>query len=640
MLRRATRALLTVAFVAIVAVGCGGDDGSGDGGESGIVGKEGPLSWLPGDTWLVVTVDASAEGIDTAVETLDRLPAWSLAESFLPASDGKGLRAELLDRLGTNASKRAKAPVSANELEVAFGDRAGAAITSTDFESMGGREADVVAWIQVDDEDAALAAVRKLTTGGDDEHEHAGVTYFRADAKAAGVSYLVRDGLLLFTNTDTHLESLIDVRDGDDSLARDEIGRAVIEGGIGDALGGVAIQTDPLLDAAPELVHTLAKDADDPKEGAKANAIADKLGAVLEDAAIDGLVADWISTSLTIDETGLRSRSAWSNPRDLADPKVGARELTERMPADVPVVSATVQDGTGLRRVQDAWSEVQAAYDLDLRSLAKDCEAAERWACDLGIELALTVLEDDGAAKALADQGDTTVAFTQDLDAMVGSMVAMSKGASPAVPKQRLFEIATTADPDVEWTPSAELAQAATAAGIVMTTNADNSRVTLRLKPGSPIDLLLRRELDVGTRATLATAGFDVRPLLTSAGLTFETKEVDGIFVNGFPQAAPSKVVPALTGDGDTLADSETYRTVTEAADPPGQVGAYGYLDLTAYAEGILEAVAASSPEVKRVIPTVRNNLADAPGILWWSTRTDVDGIEIGVFEMVAPILE
>jgi len=137
-----SRALFTLALLsaaALIAVGCGsGDDsgstGTGGEGKSGVIGGDGPLGWLPPKTWLVSSVDADPKKIDAAVDTLGRLPAWSLAESFLPASDGKGLRLALLKQIAKEAPGKAK--ISATDLERAFGNRAGFAITSNDYAAL------------------------------------------------------------------------------------------------------------------------------------------------------------------------------------------------------------------------------------------------------------------------------------------------------------------------------------------------------------------------------------------------------------------------------------------------------------------------------------------------------------------------
>jgi hypothetical protein len=165
-----------------------------------------------------------------------------------------------------------------------------------------------------------------------------------------------------------------------------------------------------------------------------------------------------------------------------------------------------------------------------------------------------------------------------------------------------------------------------------------NGDVTIRVLPGSPLAAWLR-DFERGAKSRPDGAGFSLGTLLSS-GITLTYEEVDGIRVAGFPQDAPSKVVPALEGEIDTLADSPTYQQVVKAANPPKQVGAYGWVDVSAYVEAILGVVAASEPDVQRVIPMVRNNLADAPGIIWWSTREDVDGEQVGVAEMVMPVLE
>lgn len=656
---RVIAASAAVVFAALVATGCGGgsDGGSGD---TGLVGDEGPLAWLPTDTWLVATANVDPKAIDTAVASLDRLPIWALAEGFLPASDGTGLRRELLERIAKETAEGGGKPkVTATELETAFGNRAGFAITSTDFESFDTDEAPFVAWVEVDDEDAALAAAKDVFDGSEREAEHEGVTFF--EAKDDEATFLVHDGLLIVSTTAKQIESLIDVREGDGSLAENDVAAAVLEVGVGDAIAGFAIASEPLLGAAPELVRTQAEEVEDDGEATeaekrnaeKAAKIADELEPLLESNAIDGLIADWIGGSVTIDETGLRMRGAWSNPRELASPEPGSRELVERMPIEAPVVNGSVSDGSALRRLQSAWSEVRDAYDLDLRQLvASECSQADRWACDLGIELVLATLEDESLAAMLEERGDAATVTTQDMSGLfesLGAMEAAQEAAPGAAVKPaprakplstRLYEFVSSSTLTGDYTPPADLVAAALAAGLVVHANDDMTEVTVRVQAGSPLAREIGANIDAEGRAALAMFGIDVRALLAPAGVTFSADEVDGLQVWGLPQNAPSKVIPALKGSAETLADSSSYRAAVAAAKPPKKVGMYGFVDLRSYVEGMLDGIGASDPDVQRIVPTVRNNLADVPGIVTWSTREESDGEEVGVIEMAMPIIE
>ncbi|MEO6866579.1 MAG: hypothetical protein ABI200_01005 [Gaiellales bacterium] len=83
---------------ALLAVGCSG--GGTDAAVADVSSDSGPLAWLPKETWAVGTVAVDPKQLDVALKTLERLPAWSLAKSFLPASDGAGLRAAMLKQIG------------------------------------------------------------------------------------------------------------------------------------------------------------------------------------------------------------------------------------------------------------------------------------------------------------------------------------------------------------------------------------------------------------------------------------------------------------------------------------------------------------------------------------------------------------
>jgi hypothetical protein len=644
-------ALAAVTLATLVAAGCGAG-GSDDPGASGVLGDAGPLAWMPKDTWLVATTNLDPAVIDTAVTTLDRLPIWALAEGFLPARDGKGLRRELLEELAkeSTTSGEDKPKVSAKELERAFGHRAGIAITGTDFESLDQDTGPVMAWVEVDDEDAALAAAKDLIAGSHDEVEHEGVTYY--DTSSDDVTFLVRDGLLVVSTTTEHMEALIETREGDDSLADDETAAAILEVGVGEALGGFALASEPLLEAAPRLVREQAERVADDEDATRSEQqeaermarIADELGPLLESNAVDGMIPDWIGGSMTIDESGLRMRGVWSNPRELADPEPGSRELVERMPADAQIVNAYAQDGTMLRRVQEAWAEVRDAYDLDLRQLvAGECSQADRWACDLGIELALTMLEDEQLADALAEQGDTVSASVQDIGPQLGALAELGETgrATSGALDERVMEFVLPADANLEgYEPPSELADAMQRAGLEVTTQDGGDEVTIRVRPNSPLRRVLVEEFDQATLAALAAVGFDLRGLLTAEGLTLREEQVDDLGVWGVPPDAPSTVAPALRGDVDTLADNDVYEEIVAAANPPEQVGAYGWIDLKGYVEETLTMLSTDTPEVKRVIPTVRNNLADVPGVLTWTAREESGGEQVGVYELSVPILE
>lgn len=623
-----------LAVAAAIAAGCGGGNG-GDGDPTSIDSGDGPLAWLPAETWAIASVDASVKDIDRAIATLERLPIWSLAEIALPADDGAGLRRALLQAIAKESKESGGNGVTAKRLEAAFGDRFGMAIVDNDLEALDSSDAEdlpFVVWLAVDDVDAATAALVDLTAGKDTESEHEGRTTWTS--KRDDFAFTVDDELAVITSSRQRLEQLIDVREGDDSLARDKVARAVIEAGIGDAFVGLALQTDPLLEAVPALVEHAAAESEDPTDAAKAAAIADDLGPVLESAAVDGLVADWFAGSATVDATGLRLRGAWSNPRELAEPKVGSRELVERMPAGAPTASAMVSDGTMLGRVQDAWTETRDAYELDLRSYVAECEPAMKVFCELGIEAVLAVLEDKALADALEDAGPRSMAYVQDIGATLATIMP-PKGATarPA----RAMEVATSGD-HVVWAPTAELAASMRRAGLVVLPSPGGD-VSIRVIAGSPLDAWLRRfERSQTSRAD--TGALALSLLRSPRGIEIKAEDVDGIRVLGFPQNAPSKVVPALRGDTETIGESSTYRDVIAAAKPPAQVGTYGWVDTREYFIAILSFVAGSEPDFASIIPTIRNNLAKTPGIIWWSSREQLDGEEVGVAEMAMPILE
>jgi hypothetical protein len=647
LVRRWLLAAGCVLLAGLVAVGCGGDDeGGSQGGATPDAIAGDALSWLPTDTWVVATLDVDPKSIDVALETLGRLPIWALAEGQLPAGDGAGLRKELL----AQAAKQTKG-TTAKQLEAAFGTQLGFALFgSSDVTTLTDGDAPYLAWIAVDDEDAALKAARDMYAGSEESKEHAGTTYYTS--KDDDAAFAVEGGLLLLTTTGARMEQLIDVHEDGDSLADDETAAAVMQAGIGDGVAGFAIGTDALAAALPQMLRAQAAKLDDDGAQARAEESADTVERIIEAGAFDPLVPDWVASSITIDATGVRGRSSWSNPRPIADADPSSRELVERMPADAPIVSGAVSDGSSLRRVQDAWATVADEADVDLRELAACNDAGQlAWLCTLGVETALTLLEDGDLAEAVDDQPDSATVLVQDLAPLLQATASAAAAASPpnapgarpkaAAPKleARLFEVASTMTGVLDWKPDAQLQEAMDAAGLQVTAAKDGG-VTVRVVPTSPMGRALRTQLDAEARIALRGAGIDVGVLTSPAGLSISPEQVDDIAVAGFPSSAPSKVAPALSGDVDTLGDSVDYRDAVDAVQPPENVGSYSWLHLSGYVMGTLESLAATEPDVGRFLPTVRNNLSDIPGVLAWSTREEVDGIEVGVSETVIPILD
>lgn len=635
--RRTVAVVTTVSCAALVAVGCGGDRAGSAAGDA----DADALAWLPADTWLVATGDLSAERIDEAVATLDRLPIWALAEGFLPAGDGAGLRRALLERVTAGGDPEGGQP-TATELEAAFGDRVGFAIVESDLAAI---EADAdmpfLAWVEVDDEERALEVAGRLFDGEDREDRHEGRSYFESARDEA--TWTVQDDLLLVTTTPERMRALIDVREGDESLAGDETG-GTVRAATGDAFASVAVQTDPLLDAAPQLARRAAEELPegDP-DAARALAAADRLQPALDADSVRDLVPDWVAGSITVDEVGLRMRAAWSDPRELADADPGARELVERMPASVGTASGIATRGDELQRIQDAWADARDEADLDLRD-AIGCAGARRWACQLGVEALLTLLEGEELADAMARQGDRAVVLVQELGPALQAAVAQGtagpRGQAAPAPRHegRILELVAPRSEELDWQPDDELTGAMRRAGISVVR--DDEAHVVRVAPASPMGRALRGDLGADARAGLAMLGIDPAALLAPAGLRLAPERIGDLEVFGLPIDAPSAVAGVLETGDDPLAGSEDYRAAVDAASPPDDVGAWAWVDVAGLVEGALASAATESPDLRRALPTVRNNLADVPGALSWTTVEEVDGERVGVAEAVLPILE
>ncbi|MCB0878904.1 MAG: hypothetical protein KDC46_07985 [Thermoleophilia bacterium] len=629
----------------IVVVGCGilaagalaAGCGSSDEPEPTSITKVDALRWLPADTWLVATADLSADRIDEAVGTLGRLPIWSLAEGYLPARDGAGLRTALLDQVAARAKGDDNGDkVDAKQLEAAFGNRVGAAIFDDDLTALNGKDAPIAAWIHVDDEQLARDAAVALLGSQGTADEHEGVTYY--EVKDQDITYAIRDNLLIATTSPAHMRDLIDVRIDGGSLHDDKQGRAVLDAAIGDAIAGAAIATDPLLRGAGDALEQQAKQLDDPDARARAEQSASLATQVLSAGDAGGLVPDWIAGSVTIDDVGLRMRGAWSNPGELAEPDIGARELAQRMPADAPIVTANAASGDMLRRVQDAWSTVRDETGIDLREAA-DCRGPAAWACTLAIESALTLLEDDKLADAFEQRGDATTALVQDVSPL---LAAAAGGRGAAAARSRILELATPADATLDWLPSGPLLKAMQRAGLVVTPLGGEltSGVRVRVRAASPLGRELRTGIDADTRAALAAFGLTPAMLLRPAGLVIRPQVVDGIAVTGWPASAPSKVVPALRGTADRLEDLQGYRDALAAAKPPEQAGTWAWINVPLIIERTLAVIGTRNSTVRQAIPSVRNNLSGVPGMLAWTSRDEVDGTTVGRAEAVMPILD
>ncbi|MBC7460398.1 MAG: hypothetical protein H7287_03450, partial [Thermoleophilia bacterium] len=138
----------------------------------------------------------------------------------------------------------------------------------------------------------------------------------------------------------------------------------------------------------------------------------------------------------------------------------------------------------------------------------------------------------------------------------------------------------------------------------------------------------------------LKAAGFDPRQLLTPSGLTLSAKRVGDLVVTTFPPGATSTIAAAVQALANMLADDDGYTKTVDAIDPPDRVGVYSWIDLPGAVNNILTALSATSPSVKRLQPTVANNLDPVPGALAWTTRIKVDGEDLGVAEFALPIVK
>lgn len=624
-----TRFLLVLAPIAIaaaVAAGCGSSNGSDDPSTADIGASAGPLSWLPTETWLVTQVDIDAKRLDTALGTLDRLPIWSLAQGFVDAKDGAAVRKAAF----TQIAKDAPGKVTAKQLESVIGSTAGLAITSNDVKVLGDLDdtsaAPFAAWIDVDDEAAADALFERLAGDSSKEQEHEGVTFHVGKVSGDPLAWTVQDDLLLITPGAKQMHVLIDAHAGD-SIGDDATARRTFEAASGPdgALTSALLGTDALTGMLVQAIE----EEDIKVDGGALSERAVKRA--LTERSVDALIPDWYGFSATIDDAGLRMRGTWSNPRDLADASPGSRELAERMPATAPIVSAMANDGSMLGRVQDAWKDVRGDLNLDLGDLPEQCASKERWACDAAADIAAVILEDEDLAEELADADPSTLAYVQDpLASLPGTRAT---GAASIETVSTNTEALKIADNDA-------LKDALLGAGIILTTDPSGLSVTIKVVPTSPLGRMLRAQLTPATSAQLRAGGLDIASLLSPKGITISSKEVDDLLVATFPQGAKSAVIPALEGDADTLDDDADYQKAIDAAEPPETVGSWGWVNIGGIVEASLAAAAKEQPEVGRFGATVRNNLSDVPGILSWTTRTKLDGEDVGVGEVVIPVLK
>lgn len=638
-------AALLLVVAALVAAGCGG--GGSDDTSSDVASEDGPLAWLPANSWAIARVSIDPKQIDESIDTLDRLPIWDLASAALPAKDGTGLRAALLGQI----AKELPGKQTGGDLEDAFGNEAGVAITSNDVNALGNlsdsgsSNVPIAAWLQVDDESAVDDVLDSVFTNVE-THSSKGVDYSTGTVDGDQVAWTTSGDLLLLAPGAKQLERLIATHDGDQSLAQDDDARRALDGAFDGAPISIAVGTDALIDAGATFAEGDSSDSSDGALGDDGSDTRARLARVLRTSSVDAIVPDWIGMSATIDETGLRLRTTWSNPRSLATPDVGSRALVERMPADTEVASGTVNDGSAIERVQDLWADVSKEADVEIADLTEKCPANATKLCAAAVTTLEWILEDDQLAQDAADSDPTATVVVQSLSGTVTRTIASVTAPTPATAKGPAIEVATTGD-NLSSLAGAQGAKVPTkvtaalaAAGLTITTSADGLSVTAKVAPASELGRLLTAELTPGDAAALAATGFDARKLLTSSGLTLSAKRVDDLVVATFPPGATSTIAAAVASKADTLADDDGYTDTVDAVDPPKEVGMYAWIDLPGAVDDILTGLSGTSPAIKRIQPTVANNLDPVPGALGWTTRTKVDGEDLGVAEFVLPIVK
>lgn len=593
------------------------------------------MSWMPRGTWAVAQVDLDGKRIDEALTTLERLPIWPLVGEELPSKDGAGLRTELLEMIAKEGGTDAP---SADELEDAFGNHLGVAITDNDFARFEDDNDDVpvIGWIEVDDADKAEkilsdALDEKSTFEHKDVEAHTGT-----DGGDDEITWLVSGDVAIVTTTREEMQRLIDARDAGTTVGEDEDARRVLSAALDESIMGVAVATDPIMDAVPQI---LEQEDDAPKR------VRDQVRDVLASGAIDSLVPDWIGFGATIDDTGVRMRATWSNPRELAKADIGARELAERMPEATSIVNAATSDGAWVGRMQAAWQVVTDETDVSLDDLADDCTGeVDAWACEIAVETLRMLLEDEDLAKAAAKADPVTAAVAQDFGALLAQGLSAAPGAAKPAAKAapaRSQEYVVAGDLTYDYDIPAKLDAALTKAGISIEAIEDGTGVQVRVTPASPAGRELATALkDPAARVQFATLGIDPADLLRPAGLVLQADEVDDLLVYGFPQDAASPVTEALDGDADTLGDLDRYRDAVETAKAPKEVGTWGWVDIRGLVERTLDVIGPTVPAAAAFDAPARQNVKQLPGILTWTAREDVDGEDVGVAELALPILE
>ncbi|MBC7461225.1 MAG: hypothetical protein H7287_07675, partial [Thermoleophilia bacterium] len=544
---RATRLMLVLALAlvaALVAAGCGASRSGGGATSIDAGAEDGPLAWLPANTWAIARVSVDPKQIDTSIATLDRLPIWDLAAASLPAKQGAGLRAALLKEL----AQQLPGKQTGGDLEDAFGNEAGVAITSNDVDALsrltdgGSANLPIAIWLEIDDEAAADDVLKSVFTNVKAQSSK-GIEYSTGTRDGDQVAWTTSGDLLLLTPGAQQLERLIATHDGNDSLAQDDDARRALDGAFDGAPVSIAIGTDALIDAGANFADGTGNDAADGALGDDVDSrTLARVARVLRTSSVDALVPDWIGMSATIDETGVRLRTTWSNPRSLATPAVGSRALVERMPAGTEVATGMVNDGSTIARVQGLWSDVSKEADVKISDLTRACPATATKVCAAAVAALEWVLEDRDLAKDAAGADATSAVVVQSLSsaftnalASIAQPAAARTGAS--VGAVTATEIATTgSDPralgGVQGAQvPAKVTAAFAAAGLTITTSADGLSMTVKVAPASELGKLITAQVTAQDAATPKAAGFDPRQLLTPSGLTLSAKRVGDLVV-------------------------------------------------------------------------------------------------------------
>lgn len=656
---RWTAAATVLGLATMIAGACGGGSGAGSGADAG----EGGRSFVPGDAVGIVEFSTRTEDLQQSLDTVERIPAWSLVEPELPADDAKGL----LDKAFEDAfdeEERTEGMTFRKDIEPWLGDRGGVAVLRaavTDPDAFEDDEPPILAWVNTDDEGAATDFVERTMGKDAKQDEHEGVTIRTVDDDEGSGQTLVAvtGGAVLLAARRSDMETAINVREDGDTFAEQDEVAAMLDREDREEQVVAVVDARALLRLAADRAGKA-----DQEEVRRAEELlrSDELGEALP---------DYVGTAAGIDDVGVWNDTSWAPAGAVS--VTDARELAELMPLGSLTAAASAAQSDTVSRIPGLWELTRDTYDLDLDMISEECGAREADACDLVVDGLREVLEGDAIERhqrAVGEEGVTAYAqlgsggdVPEDAE---GAYVGLARVEDPEAAMQGVdedaFERAATVldDYGVELTEEGGEDERTYSASLT-----DDGEARRALVPTPQVEPLLEASSPL------------LRDLLSEDGLTLrvERRGEDEI-VTSIPEAGLEVLEQALDDEGARVSAGEAYRRTVGAIEVPEETSNWAWLDLHATADATFaqlraQAAAVEAPgaepavqrgpatppggpgmepeptipgtnpanEILRAEQVVRRNLEHVGGVLVWTERAG-DDEQVGVARIMVPIFE